>query len=228
MELKQVNRIRMFEAVIAVLEAYQAVWSVMAPFASAVLRFKDKVQAINTAAQKQATATAGASLDREQARDALEDVLFLACQALKVLAHQANDNELRTLTDVTPSTLHVLSDVELTNLATNIKAQTLPRVAELATFQVSAENLAELNSAIEDFNEAKSSPRAATANRMVQTGALPELIREASDVLRNELDPMVNLFGRSNPELVAAYRAARVIIDRVGSRQTKPVPQPQA
>ena len=228
MELKQTNRIRMFEAVIAVLEAYQAVWSSMTPFAAAFQRLKDKVQAILSAARKQATATAGANLDRESAREALEDVLYLACQALKVLAHQANDNELRSLTDVNRSTLQFISDVELTNLATTIKAQTVPRVAELATLQVSAENLAELNSAIEDFNEVRSAPRAATANRMVQTAALPELIREASDVLRNELDPMVNLFTRSNPEFVAAYRAARVIIDIVGSRPTKPAPQPQA
>jgi len=166
MELKQTNRVRMFTAVIAVLEQFQSVWSTMAPFAPAFQRFKDKVQAVNDAAQKQGTATAGASLDRENARDALEDVLFLICQALKVLAHQANDNELRTLTDVSSSSLHVMNDVELENLANTIKAQTVPRAAELATLQVSAGNLAELATAIDDFHEVKSAPRAATANRV--------------------------------------------------------------
>ena len=225
MELKQTNRVRMFTAVIAVLEQFQSVWSTMTPFAAAVQRFKDKVQAVNDAAQKQGNATAGASLDRENARDALEDVLFLICQALKVLAHQSNDNELRTLTDVSSSSLHVMNDVELENLANTIKAQTVPRAAELATLQVSAGNLAELATAIDDFNEVKSAPRAATANRVAHTEALSQLIREASDVLRNELDPMVNLFGRTNPEFVAAYRAARVIVDRTGKRSTKPAPQ---
>jgi len=226
MDLKQTNRVRMFTAVIAVAEQFQAVWNTMAPFAAAFHRFEDKVQAVNDAAQKQGTATAGASLDRENARDALEDVLFLICQALKVLAHQANDNELRTLTDVSSSSLHVMNDVELENLANTIKAQTVPRAAQLATLQVSAGNLAELATAIDDFHEVKSAPRAATANRVAHTGALSQLIREASDVLRNELDPMVNLFGRTNPEFVAAYRAARVIVDRTGNRSTKPAPQP--
>ena len=225
MELKQTNRVRMFAAVIAVAEQFQAVWNTMAPFAAAFHRFEDKVQAVNDAAQKQGTATAGASLDRENARDALEDVLFLICQALKVLAHQANDNELRTLTDVSSSSLHVMNDVELENLANTIKAQTVPRAAQLATLQVSAGNLAELATAIDDFHEVKSAPRAATANRVAHTGALSQLIREASDVLRNELDPMVNLFVRTNPELVAAYRAARVIVDRTANRSTKPAPQ---
>ena len=225
MELKQTNRVRMFTAVIAVADQFQAVWSTMAPFAAAFHRFEDKVQAVNDAAQKQGTATAGASLDRENARDALEDVLFLICQALKVLAHQANDNELRTLTDVSSSSLHVMNDVELENLANTIKAQTVARAAQLATLQVSAGNLAELATAIDNFKEVKSAPRAATANRVAHTGALSQLIREASDVLRNELDPMVNLFVRTNPEFVAAYRAARVIVDRTGNRSSKPAPQ---
>jgi hypothetical protein len=225
MELKQTNRIRMFTAVITVVESYQAVWSVMAPFVTAFQKFKDKVQAVHAAAQKQGTATAGATLDRDDARDALEGVLFLICQALKVLAHQANDNELRTLANVSPSSIHVMNEVELLNLATTIKEQTVPRASELATLHVSAQNLAELDSAIADFNEAKSAPRAATANRMVQTEALSRLLREANDVLRNELDPMVNLFGRTDPEFVAAYRGARVIVDRTGARQTAPAPQ---
>jgi hypothetical protein len=216
----------MFTAVIAVLEQFQAVWASMAPFAEAFQKFKDKVQAVTAAAQKQGTATAGASEEREGAREALEDVLFLTCEALGVLAHQSSNQELRSLTNVSPSGLRVLNDVELANLATEIKTQTVTRVAELATLQVSAENLAELDEALADFNAAKSAPRAATANRVAQTEALPQLIREANDVLLNELDRMVNLFRRSHSEFVAAYRAARVIVDRTGNRASKPAPQP--
>lgn len=226
MQLKQTNRIRMFTAVIAVLEQFQAVWSSMAPFAAAFQRFKDKVQAVNAAAQKQETVTAGSSQERENARDALEDVLFLVCEALGVLAHQSSHSELLALTNVSPSGLRQLNDLELANLATEIKAQTVSRVAELATLHVTAENLTELDEAMADFNEAKSAPRAATANRVAQTEALSLLIREASDVLLNELDRMVNLFRRSHPEFVAAYRAARVVVDRTGNRRAKAEPQP--
>ena len=226
MQLKQTNRIRMFTAVIAVLEQFQSVWSSMAPFAAAFQRFKDKVQAVNAAAQKQETVTAGSSQERENARDALEDVLFLVCEALGVLAHQSSNSELLALTNVSPSGLRQLNDLELANVATEIKAQTVSRVAELATLHVTAENLTELDEAMADFNEAKSAPRAATANRVAQTEALSQLIREASDVLLNELDRMVNLFRRSHPEFVAAYRAARVVVDRTGNRRAKAEPQP--
>lgn len=217
------NRIRMFKATNAVLAENKPTWTGMAPFAAAVQKFTDKIAAIDSAAQKQETVTAGAALDRESARDDLEDVLFLASEALGVLAHGADDNALRDLTDVRPSRLQRMSDEELANLAHSIVAQTTGRTTELATLQVSAANLTELNQALEDFEGSKSAPRAAIANRMAQTESLAELIREANDILRNELDRMVNLFRRSNPDFVAAYRGARVIIDRPATHKAPPV-----
>ena len=161
-------------------------------------------------------------MDRLAARDALEDVLFLSCEALGVLAHSASDNSLLALTGVTASGLQGLNDLEMTNLANAIKEQAALRTAELATLQVSAENLQELDQAVQNFNSSKTAPRAATANRMAQTESLPQLLNDMNEILRSELDRMVNLFRRTHPEFVAAYRAARVIVDRVATRQAKP------
>src|SRR5207248_768523 len=65
----------------------------MTPFADAVTRLKNKVSAIDTAAQKQETPT-GATQGKAGARDALEDTLFLMCEALGALAHMSNDQDL--------------------------------------------------------------------------------------------------------------------------------------
>jgi hypothetical protein len=81
---------------------------------------------------------------------------------------------------------------------------------------------------LQDYNETKAGPRQATAARMAQTESLSTLIREANGILRNELDPMVNLFSRTEPQFVSNYQAARVIIDRAASHATKPAaPAPQ-
>ena len=213
MRTTQSNRIRMFKTTNSVLEENKAVWTAMVPFADAAQKFRDKIAKIDLTAQKQETATAGATLDRTSAREALEDVLFLASEALGVLAHGADDNALRDLTDVRSSGLQRMTDEELANLAHSIVAQTTGRTAELATLQVSEANLTELNQALQDFEESKSAPRTAIANRMAQTESLAELIREANDILRNQLDRMVNLFRRLHPDFVAAYRGARVIVD---------------
>ena len=105
MDNNQTNRVNMFKTVSAYLADYISVWSGTAPFVAAVTQFNNNIAAIDIAAQKQ-EAPSGATHDKEGARDALEDVLFLMCEALSVLGHTANDNDLVALTSVSASTLH--------------------------------------------------------------------------------------------------------------------------
>jgi len=227
MQLKQTNRIRMFHTVESLLEDNLAVWSSMAPFATSFHEFKDKVAAVEEAARKQQTPIAGATLNRESAREELEDVLFLACEALGVLAHQSGDNHLLALTDLSRSDLQGLNDTELTSRATVIRERMTTHATELVPFLVTQANLDELGEALDEFNNSKTAPRTAIANRMAQTESLPGLMREANDILRNRLDRMVSLFQRTNPDFVAAYRGARVIVDLVSTREAKPPVHPQ-
>jgi hypothetical protein len=46
------------------------------------------------------------------------------------------------------------------------------------------------------------------------------LIRDANGILRNQIDRLVNLFSRSNPEFVAGYNSARVVVDRAATHKT--------
>jgi len=213
----QTNRVTMYKTTIAVLDENNAIWSPMAPLADAVTRLKNKVSAIDTAAQKQETPT-GATLDKAGARDALEDVLFLMCEALGVLAHTSNNRDLMALTDITRSGIAKLDVEGLSNRASLVLAQANARKTELATLQVTQANIDELSQALQDYNEMKAGPRQATVERMVQTESLSSLFREANNILRNEIDPMVNLFSRTQPLFVSNYQAARVIVDRAATR----------
>src|SRR5712692_7660243 len=119
MDTKQTNRLTMFKTVSAFLDQNNSVWNGMAPLATAVQQLKDKIDAIGLAAQKQQTPM-GAADDKAAARDALEDVLFLMCEALAVVGHTSNDHDLMALTDVSASDLDRLGDEELSNRATSV------------------------------------------------------------------------------------------------------------
>src|SRR5687767_12239288 len=80
MDRKQTNRVTMFRTVEGVLDQNSAVWNGMAPFVEVVLEFKSKLAAIDGSAQRQETSMHGASGDKTAAREALEDVLFLASE----------------------------------------------------------------------------------------------------------------------------------------------------
>jgi hypothetical protein len=220
MDTKQTNRITMFKTTAAYLDAKHLVWKDLARLATAVTEFKAKIEAIDGAAQKQEAPT-GATDDKAAAREALEEVLFLTCEALGVLAHDTEDHDLSALTSVTMTSLQRFGEEQLSNRATQVLAEANTRKTELATLDVTQANLDELESALTEFNAAKARPRTATANRSAQTQSLPNLIRDVSSLLRNQIDRMVSLLRRKNPDFVAGYESARVIVDRAATHKTK-------
>jgi hypothetical protein len=221
MDNKQTNRVNMFKTVSAYLADHNSVWNGTAPFVAAVTKLNNNLAAIDTAAQKQETPS-GATIDKETSRDALEDVLFLMCEALSVLGHTAGDHDLTASTNVSASSLNKLDAESLSNRAASVLAAANAKKTDLATLQVTQANIDELNDALQAFNTAKSSPRTQTAERVAQTQSLASLLRETSGILKNEIDPLVNLFRRTNPDFVAGYRSARVIVDRAATRAAKP------
>jgi hypothetical protein len=216
----------MYKTVGAYMGQNNSVWSGMPRMVTAVQQLDDNVAAIDVAAQKQETATMGASQDKAAARATLEDVLFLMCEALGVLGHTVSDNNLSALADLSPSRLHQMGAEELANRATNVLAQATARAQDLAASNVTPANINELSQRLEDFNTAKEQPRTAMAHKTVHTGSLASLLSDTSGLLRNEMDRLVNLFRRTNPEFVAGYRAARVIVDRPASHKTKKKSEP--
>src|SRR5438067_3196732 len=160
MNTEQTNRVNMFKATSAYLADHNSVWSSMAPFATAVTQLNDKTAAIDVAAQKQETPT-GATQDKAASRDALEDVLFLMCEALSVLGHTASDQDLVALASVNPSILNKMDAEELSNRAASVLGAANAKKTDLATLQVTQANIDELANALEAFNAAKASPRTA-------------------------------------------------------------------
>lgn len=216
MDTNQTNRVTMFKTVAAYLDDNTAVWSAIAPLQALVTELKSNIGAIDSSAQKQDTPT-GAGDDKAAAREALDDVLFLMCEALGALGHGSNDHDLIAVTSVARTTVQRFGEEAVSNRATQVLAEAKARKTELATLNVTQANIDELESALADFNAAKARPRTATANRSAQTQSLPNLIRETSSLLRNQIDRMVSLLRRANPDFVAGYESARVIVDRAAT-----------
>jgi hypothetical protein len=206
---------------------HSAVWNTMTPLQAAMTDFNAEVAQIDAAAQRHEEPN-GATADKADARDALEDVTFLMCEALSVVAHDTSNNDLAALTRVTRTTLDRMSASELSNRAASVLVQANSFKMAMQPLQVTQANLDELAAALTEFNEAKTGPRTATAERAVLTQSLPRLLKDATDILRNRVDPMVSLFSRTNPDFVAGYENARVIIDRAATHKTKAATAPPA
>ena len=145
-----------------------------------------------------------------------------------MLGHTEGDANLAALADLSPSALDSMRLEELSNRATVVLAEATARAQDLAGMNITPANIEELRQALQDFNDAKEQPRTAVADRMAQRESLTTLLSKTSGLLQDQIDRLVNLFRRSNPEFVAGYRAARVIVDRAATqKRTKPAESTQ-
>jgi len=225
MKVQLTNRVTMFKTVSTYMADHTAVWSTMLPLQTAMTEVDAGIAAIDAAALKHGTPQ-GATADKADARDDLEDATFLMCEALGVLAHDSGDNDLLAVTRVTRTLLDRMGEEELSTRATAVLAQANAHKTELVPYQVSQANIDEMSSALTEFNQAKTGPRTATAERAVLTESLPRLAKATNDILKNRVDRLVSQFSRTNPDFVAGYENARVIVDRAATHKAKAAEAP--
>ena len=115
---------------------------------------------------------------------------------------------------------------ELSNRAATVLTQANVHKTSLVPLQVTQDNLDEFEQALQEFNAVKTGPRAAIVARATQTESLSTRVRRTNGILRNQIDRMVSLFNRSNPDFVSGYQSARVIVDRAASHSTRPTAPP--
>lgn len=85
--------------------------------------------------------------------------------------------------------------------------------AALADYGVTAAKLTELQTAIDAFADAAAKPRAAISSRAAKTATLPQLFKQADAILTDRMDALLEMFAATNPDFVATYQSARVIVN---------------
>ena len=100
-------------------------------------------------------------------------------------------------------------------------------MAALADYGVTAAKLLAFKKKIDGFEALQTKPRQNISNRSAATRRLPELLRQADEVLRRRLDPLVVQFKLSAPEFYEAYQTASSIVDIPGGREEESAVAPQ-
>lgn len=88
----------------------------------------------------------------------------------------------------------------------------------LGEYQITQAKLNTLKKRIEAFDKLRSKPRQKVATSSAATNQLPKLFRQASTLLSRRLDRLAVQFKETQPDLYAAYQAARVVV-KSGSAQ---------
>lgn len=221
MDRIQDNQAAMVETVAAYLNDNKAVWSGTKAFAAAVADLKAAIEAIGDQADRQQTPTKGTTDDKAKARDTLEEVMLEIADQLSALAEATGDLKLAGQVEFTRSALDKLTAKELETTAKRVAKLATANLKALADYNLDQDDLDGLDELTESFGGAKTAPRQAIAGRSAATSSLSQGIAKTRRILRSRIDKLVTPFRKTNPNFVAGYLAARVIVDR-GGRNAKP------
>lgn len=223
MNQAQENTVAMCETTLAFLDRNSGVWSGTAAFVTAVSDAKAGVKAIRDAAGSQEAPIVGTTDEKGQVRGDLEDRILEIADQLSALASKTANMDLGAKVEMTRSSLDRLQDDNLVQTAQRVSTEATANLDALAVYNVTAADVTALDSARTTFDSLRNAPRTAISERKGTTMTLPEVIRSARSIFRNQIDKLMTKFRKSNPEFYQGYFAARTIVDRRGG-QSAPVP----
>jgi hypothetical protein len=237
MNINQINKLKMGQTTLACLNApaNQNYWQGIVGIQEAATKAGDIVAAIIGESQKQA-ARNGFAAEKQAARAAMLRTAFTVCSGLTALAAATGNSQLAAQTDFSRSALAKGREQDVVNRCQSLSdLGDANKVALAAKYNVSADDIEALDTAIIEFVGSQAKPRNGRAISAAATKRLEALFAELDETLNNQLDPLLEKFASAQPAFHASYRTARSIVDSAASHAAEkatvtsiPAPLPKA
>lgn len=182
-------------------------------FQTAFNKFKTNNVAISGTAQQKSGALTGIAVDKTNFRETLCQTAAKIAGYIYAYASANNNNTLKNEMNLPVTKIRRARDEELAPRCQNIHDRGVELLTELADFGVTAPILANLQTAITNYAAEIPKPRTALSGRKTVTANLAAIFRENDDILKNQMDKLIEIFREDNPDFVQTYESNRIIID---------------
>lgn len=213
MRKNEVNKLRMYEETIPVLESKSSVYSDMPILADTVTELKTLVEEIKNRDLNFNGQTKGETKQKLDLEEKLITKVVKVANGLFILAKISNNVSLQVKSKVTKSELLNARDELLINKTKQILELAELNKTELANYRITEEFIITATTILSDFTTSLNERAEDRANSIASRAELFDLFEKADDVINEKLDPMVEMYSEDNPNFVNAYNAARVIKD---------------
>lgn len=228
MTSNQSNKYSMYAAAAKVLNDNSGKTATIAAFAASYGRFDGLLNQIRDKDKERLGKTSGRVAAKDEAEDALVMATIIVSSALTALARAKGNVQLKEAAHVAESHLRHVRMNEQINIAKLTYDLGKANEKDLADYGITPTMLEDLKSRIAAYDAAMRDVASGMAERTGAKTAVSDLFVQADEVLKEEVDPMMQLFRVREPEFYNDYRAARVIKD-IGVRHGKnaqPAPSP--
>lgn len=206
------NKVTMYYSVNAVLFNFQQTIDSIAPFAGSVSSFRNYLNEILERAQEVA-GTVGTTAAKNNTLDDMTEHTFHISSALHTLGRHTNNEEIKSVTKLSHSDFYHLRENELVQYCTKIHNLAQIYADALVQYTITAEMITTLRQLIATYRHYTDSEDICFAGSKAAREILFNLFADTDELLREDIDTMVELIKNDNSAFYNQYNAARTILD---------------
>ncbi|MEQ1796898.1 MAG: hypothetical protein ABL872_03035 [Lacibacter sp.] len=217
MNAKNEAKLSMYNAVLTHIEDNTVITATVPAFATQATALRTIYENIVTAAQNEAQAITGITMDKTQLRKSLCEQAATVAAAVFSFAAASNNNQLKEEVNYPISELTRLRDEMLVPICNNILSAATINIASLTTYGVTGATTGDLEDAIEDYAEMIALPRNAVTQRSAYTATIRNLFKDGDAILKLQMDKLALQFKTANLQFYNTYKNNRIILDAATS-----------
>ncbi len=173
---------------------------------------KTNIAAILDAAEQKAASLTGITAGKSDARETLVKRAAIIAGLIYTYAADIGDKTLMEEMNLTESKIRRNRDDELIPLARMIHNRANANLDALKDYNINADKLSDLQTAIDNFTAAAPKPRTAVSNRKTTNINIAAKIRD-TDKLLAKFDKQIESLAEDHSDFVNTYRSTRIIVD---------------
>ena len=216
----QENKRSMGMAVMAVLDANNAIWSASAGANTIVTNLRNTITLIDTNAVIQAGNTTQITAAKTEARTLLTSIAIKVAKGGFAYANVNGNTALAGQFDYERTDIVNARDTIVMDITQIILDAAHANDAAIADFGVTAADITELDSSRTTYGGLIAAPSNAINTRATATATLVDLFKTMMDVLNNQMDAIMVTYKDSEPAFYQQYTESRKIID-LGRRSSE-------
>jgi hypothetical protein len=219
---KQNAKLTMYQIVYDTCAENAAVYAQVEAFAAGVNDLNADIARIREIEQQRLDVKSnGVTKEKTALKEALVEAALKIASALYAYGFKTENPDIMAKVNFSRSVLLRMEDNALTTTAGEIAAVATASVAELTPYGINANDVDELKAKTAAYEAIIAKPRVAIGEHRVATANLAQTFRQTDMLLTDNLDKLIVLFEKSNPDFYNNYRNARNIIN-TSTRKRKP------
>ena len=219
MNRKQVNKLKMFKAVYAVLKNYETLWVGIGKFNEMVVAFKANIDVIDQLGVDTASSTTGVTKQKNVLKQNMLSAAFVLAGKGYWYADDIGNEALKSKFKMENSLQQSYGDIEAVEICQAVLDAAIPLLATLADYSVTQPELDALNDLIVDFKTSLDTKTVVKTDYSVDLDALSIAINDNSKIIKDKMTLAMRQFKVIDINFYNAYNLTKRINDAGGGKK---------